>query len=145
MDSCAKPISPAQVLQAANRPDQFLARIHARILSREEVGSVIGELVPGLENRNPWGSVHGGALATLADTVAGTCAVTATNCVCVTVSSSLNYLRPAVDGTVICTARPEHIGKTISVVHVILAQQPEKPLATGDFTFCAVGPLENLA
>ena len=55
---------------------------------------VVGEMPITPESLNPLGLVHGGCLAALADSVAGT-AVYVHGRVCVTLNCSFNYLRPA--------------------------------------------------
>ncbi|MCD8377040.1 MAG: PaaI family thioesterase [Oscillospiraceae bacterium] len=143
MDFCDDAAFCAALMEAANGPGQLLPRMNARIVSLTRDGRAEGELTLGKENQNPWGTVHGGALATLADTVAGACAVAATGCVCVTVDFYLNYLRPALGGKVHCAAQAEHIGKTLSVVQVRIRDEQGKALATGQFTLCRTGPLEG--
>lgn len=146
MDFCDNAAFCQMLMQTVNDPGQLLPRLNARMVSLSCDGRAEGELTPGKENQNPWGTVHGGALASLADTVAGACAVAATGSVCVTVDSYLNYLRPAVAGSAVrCVAQAEHIGKTICVIQVRILGDEDKSLATGQFTFCRTGALEELA
>ena len=72
-----------------------------------------GELEVSRHSLNPHGIVHGGALAALADTVAGSGVFFATGHYCVTVNYAFNFLRPA-KGTnqkIRCRATPEKLGR----------------------------------
>lgn len=63
--------------------------------------------------RQPFGLLHGGASAALAESVgsvAGALCVDRNKFRCVGQSIVANHLRPARDGTVIGTARPWHLG-----------------------------------
>ena len=55
--------------------------------------------------------IHGGAMATLADTVAGCCACSKGGN-CVTASSSMEFLRPA-QGDLFCEATPKKLGRQL--------------------------------
>jgi uncharacterized protein (TIGR00369 family) len=92
------------------------------------VGLELLELGPQLvRGRLPWsaelcttgGVMHGGALMTLADTCAATCAfvnlpqgATGTT----TIESKTNFLRGVREGAVTATARPLHLGRTVIVL-----------------------------
>ena len=93
-----------------------------------------GELAVHPESLNPHGFVHGGVLTGLADTVAGV-AATSRGGRCVTVSSVMNYLRPAVGSRIFCRAEPVRVGKTISVFDTRLTDETGRLVATGTFTF----------
>lgn len=65
--------------------------------------------------RQPYGIVHGGMYAALAETVAsvGTAvAVMEDGNICMGMSNSTNFLRPATEGTVEAHAVPVHRGRT---------------------------------
>lgn len=105
-----------------------------------------GELEIRTDTQNPMGVVHGGALFTLADTVAGTAAFT-TGRTCVTLDSSMQFLAAARGNKVFCTAKPKKIGRTILVYEITITDSEERLVATGIFTFYATGeyriPQEN--
>lgn len=116
-----------------------------------ESGMTVTEIRPGYGEgilkvspivMNPHGTVHGGALYTLADTVAGTAA-----CIhgasCVTLDSSMEFLRPATGPIVRCVATPKKEGKTISVMQVVLTNEDGKEVATGTFTFYMTQPKKD--
>ncbi len=83
---------------------------------------------------NPHGKVHGGALATLADTVGGCCACSKGG-LCVTSSSTMEFLRPADGPRIFCTASPKKMGYHLSVIQVELTNVSGETVATGTFTF----------
>ena len=100
-----------------------------------------GELTITPETLNPRGIVHGGCLATLADTVSGV-AAHSTGLGCVTLNCTMNFLRPATGKKVYCRSRVEKTGRTIQVCQATLLNDQGETVATGTFTFYAVGPLE---
>ena len=95
---------------------------------------VEGELTITPASLNPLGFVHGGCLASLADSVAGT-AVYTKGRVCVTLSCSFNYLRPATGTKIKCVATPQKIGHTIAVYEVRLTDDQDRLVSTGIFNF----------
>ena len=101
-------------------------------------GEAEGELIIRPETRNPMGVVHGGALFTLADTVAGTAAFT-TGRNCVTLDSSMQFLSAARGDKVRCVAKPKKAGRTIMVYEISITDSEERLVATGIFTFFATG------
>ena len=101
-------------------------------------GEAEGELAIRTETKNPMGVVHGGALFTLADTVAGTAAFT-TGRNCVTLDSSMQFLSAARGDKVYCVARPKKTGRTILVYEITITDSEGRLVATGIFTFYASG------
>ena len=93
-----------------------------------------GVLEVGPNSINPHGKVHGGALATLADTVGGCCACSKGG-LCVTSSSTMEFLRPADGPRIFCTASPKKMGYHLSVIQVELTNVSGETVATGTFTF----------
>lgn len=86
---------------------------------------------------NPYGSVHGGCLVALADTVAGH-NVIASGHICVTQSSTVNFLRPAIGRLIYCKSKIQKRGKQASVVYVEQSDENGKLLTTALFTFSMV-------
>lgn len=140
MDSCAEQTALCQALiDRMNAPGQFSAEIHVRI-TQVSAGHAEGVLEIHPENLNVLGIVHGGCLATLADTVSGLC-VAASGGSCVTVSYSMNFLRPATGKQIRCVAAAEKMGRHICVIRAELTNDAGELVAVGDFTFCITGPL----
>lgn len=124
-------------MDAVSTIDRFASRNNIRITAFHEDGSAEGELTITPEVLNQHGIVHGGCLATLADTVSGWAAIVAQNRPCVTVNYAFNFLRPA-KGTyrkIICRATPEKLGQTLSVFRLVLTGDDGKEVANGNFTF----------
>ncbi len=127
------------LLAIVNAPGQFNFE-NGIELTHVEPGLAQGVLWAGPTSLNPEGLVHGGAIATLADTVAGCCACS-TGGDCVTSSSSLEYLRPA-QGDLFCEATPKKLGRKLSVIQVVIVNTEDKTVATGTFTFFMTQPGE---
>lgn len=143
MDSCADSKKQAfyqAMIDRMNEPGQFSADIHVRI-EKIDVGYAEGVLDVHPENLNLSGIVHGGCLATLADTVAGM-GVVATGRAVVTVNYGLNFLRPATGKQIRCIATAEKMGKTLCVMRTDLFNDEDEKVASGNFTFCLMEPLD---
>ncbi len=126
-----------------NVPTHFA---HANGITVTHVDTICsrGHLVVGDTSCNPGGKVHGGALLTLADSVAGCYVVGNSDSSCVTSNTSMEFLRPA-DGPIIhCTATPKKMGRAISVMAVTLTDAQGKTVATGTYTFFMVPEAEHL-
>lgn len=138
MDSCSK--TKRAIPDPRKVIDPFSHRNNIRITNLYDDGSVDGELTVTPESLNPHGIVHGGCLATLADTVAGHAAHVHGSCV--TVNYAFNFLRPA-KGTnkkIYCVATPEKVGRTLCVYHLELTDDEGVQVATGNFTFFILKP-----
>ncbi len=110
------------------------------------LGMIFREIEPGyamatmeLNERvvNPIGSIHGGALFSLADIVAGV-AANANGANVTTLDSNIHFLAPAfLDKTKKLTAKARTIkaGKTIHVIEVEITDDNEKLIATAQFSF----------
>jgi len=97
-------------------------------------GYAKGELVVAEDSMNFGGLVHGGALATLADMVGGTCACSKGGS-CVTANCSMEFLRPAKGSKIVGEGFPVKLGNSLSVVRVELRNDQGDLVATGTFTF----------
>ncbi len=88
---------------------------------------------------NPYGIVHGGVIYGLADTAAGYAAASA-GAYCVTVDSSVSYLRQG-KNTAFLKAEAEVIknGHTIVFVRVSVTDDRDKSLAFATFQLCVTG------
>lgn len=143
MDSCAEVNKQAffqKLIDHMNTPGQFSADVNVRI-EKIDVGYAEGILDVKPGNLNMLGIVHGGCLATLADTTAGM-GVIASGYEAVTVTYCLNFLRPATGKQIRCIANAEKMGKTLCVMRVELFNDDSKPVAAGSFTFCLTAPLD---
>ena len=121
------------VMAEVNAPHQFSAE-NQIFVTRVERDYAEGELTIGENTRNPHGTVHGGALNTLADVVGGACACSRGNWV-VTLSCSMEFLRPGKGEKIYCTARPKKMGDSVCVIAVELTDDEKRSVATGTFTY----------
>lgn len=99
-----------------NAHDTCSAQMGIRLLSIGE-GCAEAELPVTDRVRNIMGGLHGGALATLADIVAG-CAMYHHNRLCVTLDSDIHYLKGIGEGTARAVARELHGGGRTGVSQV---------------------------
>lgn len=124
------------IASGARTVDPLARLMHMEILwaSPEEAEGIL-HVTPDL--LNPYGTVHGGCLVTLADSVAGH-NMAAAGKLCVTLSSTVNFLRPAMGQEVRCHSHIQKVGKRISVVAVEATDEQENLLLTALFTFSAM-------
>lgn len=121
------------VLDVVNTPHQFSYESGVTV-THVEPGLARGEIAAGPNSVNPHGMIHGGLLATLADTVGGCCACSKGGS-CVTASSTMEFLRPAYGEKIFCEATPKKLGRTLSVIQLVLTDVQGKVVATGTYTF----------
>lgn len=122
-----------RVPNRVNQPHQFSFE-NGIVITHAEPGLVRGELTVNENSYNPHGIVHGGALATLADTTAGCCACSKGGN-CVTANCSFEFLRPATGKKIFCEATPKKLGRSLSTIQVTLTNDENAVVATGTFTF----------
>ncbi len=87
---------------------------------------------------NFMGTMHGGALFTLADVVAGT-ALLHHGSLCVTLSSSINYIRPSSSGKLRAVAHETHCGSKIGVCDVTIFNEGNHVVCTCTYTMYMTG------
>ncbi|MBE7002813.1 MAG: PaaI family thioesterase [Ruminococcaceae bacterium] len=91
------------------------------------------------ESKNPYGYVHGGMLAGMADNAAGYAAHSDGRAY-VTLSSHLNYMHNQAGGVIRAEGRVLHRGKTTCVVRVDIRGENGTLLATGELIYFCVDP-----
>lgn len=116
-----------------NQPHQFSYE-NGVVVTHVEPELARGELTAGPDSINPYGNIHGGLMATLADTVGGCCACSKGG-QCVTANFTMEYLRPATGTKLYCEATPKKMGRSLSVIQVVLTNKNNDVVATGTFTF----------
>ena len=135
MDSCSKRVQLPEEHPLTNDP--FSIYNHVKVTGVFDDGSAEGELIIHPDTLNVHGIVHGGALATLADTVGGWAVYVATGKPCVTVNYAFSFLRPAL-GTnrkLCCRAVPEKLGGRLCVYRQTITDDNGVEVANGNFTF----------
>jgi 1,4-dihydroxy-2-naphthoyl-CoA hydrolase len=88
-------------------------------------------------HKQPFGIVHGGATATLAETVAsiaGFLCVDAKLQSTVGLELNINHLKPVTDGILIAKATGAHIGRTTQVWQIDIYNQDLKQVSTARLT-----------
>lgn len=128
-----QPTALENPIHIVNRPHQF-SHESGVTLTKVEPGYAEGVLEVGPNSINPYGNVHGGALATLTDTVSGCCACSKGGS-CVTANCTMEFLRPATGPTITCVATPKKLGRTLSVIQSELRNAKGELVATGTYTF----------
>jgi len=126
----------------ARRPDQMPEQSNFSALTGIEIISATVESVvcrmavtDALTNRN--GALHGGAIMTLADNAAGTCAFVSipperSN---TTIESKTNFLRGvALGDTLTATCVPLHLGRTTMVFQITMTRGDGKTVAVSTQT-----------
>lgn len=95
----------------------FAERLGVRIMKADK-DEVVGELDHAHELTTAAGTLHGGALMTLADSIGAVCAFLnlSDGATTSTTSSNTVFLRGVRDGTVTATARPLHVGRSTIAV-----------------------------
>lgn len=114
--------------------NSYVKDLHIEFITLEE-GYGKGRMKVEKNILNPYNTVHGGALYSLADIVAGCAACTYGNYVC-TVSGNMNYVNPGVNTEYIyCEAKVVRQGSHIAVYNVTLTDDNGKILQDGSFNF----------
>ncbi len=122
----------ARIRETVNRNNQFLDFCHLTI-DHVEDGKVDASLEAVDRSKNIYGMVHGGALFTLADMAAGVCALTDAP-KCVTLDSSIHFLKAGREGQILASAKRIHAGRTTGVYEVEIRDEAGHPLCQAVFT-----------
>jgi uncharacterized protein (TIGR00369 family) len=129
--------------QTPNPPDGgFNALIGMQELARGEDGTVTATVPVRAELLQPFGLVHGGVFASIAETLAsfGTfVGVHEQGMHAMGLSNSTSFLRPILSGTIHATARPFHRGRTTWLWDVDITDDDGRLCATTRMTI-AVRP-----
>jgi len=102
-------------------------------------GYADGELEVRDYHKNFIGSVHGGCLFSLADSIGGLAAA-GRGYRMTTVSGEFHFLRPAIDSRkLLCTAKELKYGKKIAVYDVEISDENSRLIAKGTFSYFNLG------
>jgi len=95
--------------------------------------------MPVAGNRQPYGLLHGGANAALAETAGSTCAALAVGPgrIALGLELSCTHHRAARDGTITAVATPAHIGRGTATVEILLTDDAGRRTCTARLT-CVV-------
>lgn len=87
-------------------------------------------------NRQPFGMLHGGASAVLAETAGSIVAMMLApeGKVPVGIELSCAHHRSATAGTVHCVAEPMNVGRTLATINIRITDKRERPICTARLT-----------
>lgn len=123
-----------EILMQKNSGVQFLRLVGISITEMQK-GYAAGEIILQEHHQNLIGSVHGGCIFSLADSVSGAAAMSYGQ-PATTLSSDFHFLAPAVTcAKLTATANEVKHGKTITVFDVEVRNENETLLAKGTFTY----------
>lgn len=117
-------------------PRPYWDLIGMQLISQGEGESVI-ELPIKYEITQSKGSVHGGVLASLVDSAAGTAvrSLLPNGQTAVTIEMKLNYIRPASGTKLIGKGSTLHIGKSLAIGEAVILNDKAKVVVKGTATF----------
>jgi len=123
-----------ELIKQRNTQIQFLRLVGINI-TEMKYGYAVGEIILQEHHQNLIGSVHGGCIFSLADSVSGAAAMSYGN-PATTLSSDFHFLSPAITCTKLtATASEIKRGKTINVFDVEVRDEKETLLARGTFSY----------
>lgn len=123
-----------KVIEKITKENKYISNLGIELIEYKE-GYAKGRMKVTEDNVNPYGSVHGGALYSLADTISGFAAASY-GTYASTVSGNMNFISPAMDTKYIyCEALKVRQGKKISLYNVELFNDKGKIIENGSFTF----------
>ncbi|MGH8966831.1 MAG: hotdog fold thioesterase [Actinomycetes bacterium] len=127
------PIDPAD-LPPFTRPEQLADRMGIKLVTLT-LDEVVGTL-PVAGNRQPFGLLHGGANAVLAETLGSTLSAlhALPHRFPVGLELACTHHRAATEGVVTGVARPIHIGRSTSTTEIILTDEDGRRTCTAKLT-----------
>ncbi|MCD8216565.1 MAG: PaaI family thioesterase [Clostridiales bacterium] len=98
-------------------------------------GYARGEVTLAPKHGNPIGSIHGGVIFTIADTIGGAAATSRGRFV-TTLSGNINYLRPAIGSKKLFAESAEiKVGKNVCVYDVMITDDTGRKIARATMTY----------
>ncbi|WP_106848146.1 PaaI family thioesterase [Blastococcus sp. Marseille-P5729] len=95
--------------------------------------------MPVAGNLQPYGLMHGGASAALAESIGSTCAVlNSDGAVCVGVQVLANHHRAARAGVVTAVARPVHSGRSLKTIAIEITNEDDELVCSAQLTAMAL-------
>jgi acyl-CoA thioesterase len=120
--------------QFRNESDGFINDL-GLIITKIDNGSAQGKIKMTKKHGNPIGSIHGGCLFSIADTLGGV-AATSKGRIVTTVDGDIHYLNAAFVGDeLFAEAKEIKTGKTLAVMYVKIYNQDKKLLTTSTMTY----------
>jgi len=127
---------PKKIPKTSKPAKRFLELIGFKFIKREK-GFSRSELNITASLLNPYDTVHGGVVYSLADTGMGGALST---CLeederCSTIEIKINYLKSVRSGRLICDTKVIHKGKNIAFLESVVKDHEDRPVATATGTF----------
>jgi len=121
------------------QPEQLTTAMGVR-LTEAAPGRVVGTM-PVAGNRQPYGLLHGGASAVLAETLGSIAAVLAAgpDRIALGVELSASHHRAVRDGTVTGVCTPLHEGRSLATYHIAISDEAGRPVCTARLS-CVLRP-----
>jgi 1,4-dihydroxy-2-naphthoyl-CoA hydrolase len=97
--------------------------------------------MPVATNRQPYGLLHGGASAVLAETAGSIAAAlhAGPDSIAVGIELTCTHHRSATEGRVTAVCTPLHVGRTISSFEIVISDESDRRICTARLT-CAIRP-----
>lgn len=116
-----------------NTASEYLS-FHGITLLEAENGS--SKVVMNINNSiaNIYGTVHGGALFTLADTAAGSACYSRKE-KCVTLNSTIHFIHPGIKGVLTAYGKEVSRGRKTGIYDVTITDEDDKIVCSATFTF----------
>lgn len=112
----------------------FISALNIKITALEP-GYCEGEMPLDEKTTNPYGTVHGGCIYSLADTIGGSAAITKSGAV-VTLDSHMSFLNPAPnEGKLIAVGKEIRHGGKVAVYDVEIKTEADVLVAKATYTF----------
>lgn len=128
------PENVKQALLQFTRDNAYMQNLQIEILEMK-LGYVKGKMKVTEQILNPYGSVHGGCLYSLADILTGIAACTY-GTYSSTIDGTMNYIVPAMHTSyIICEAREIRQGKHVSLYEASLYDEKEQLVTQARFSF----------
>ena len=125
-------------IQAIFDASPFLGFLRLRVVALDhDAGTltVVMPMRPELERRLGTGQFHGGPIAAFIDTVGDYAIGMALGGGVPTINLRIDYLRPAVGGSLTATARVRRAGRTVALVDVDVYDEQQTLVAVGRGTY----------
>jgi len=128
----------AEQIQAAFDASPFLGFLRLRVVALDhDAGTLTVSMPmrPELERRAGTGQFHGGPIAAFIDTVGDFAIGMALGGGVPTINLRIDYLRPAMGGSLTATARVRRAGRTVALVDVDVHDEQQALVAVGRGTY----------
>ena len=128
----------AEQIQATFDASPFLGFLRLRVVALDHDAATLTvrmPMRPELERRLGTGQFHGGPIAAFIDTVGDYAIGMALGGGVPTINLRIDYLRPAVGGSLTATARVRRAGRTVALVDVDVYDEQQTLVAVGRGTY----------